>query len=58
MPRLGLLLVIGAVANVITALAALFVAVQVWRVDISKCVGQPRLNQRVGARPHGAGASP
>jgi hypothetical protein len=35
MPRLGLLLVIVAVANVITALAALFVAVQVWRVDIT-----------------------
>ena len=30
MPRLGLLLVIGTAANVITALAALFVAVQFW----------------------------
>ena len=35
MPRLGLLLVIGTVANVITALAALFVAVQFWRLDVS-----------------------
>jgi len=35
MPRLGLLLVIGTVANVITAVAALFVAVQFWRLDVS-----------------------
>jgi hypothetical protein len=35
MPRLGLLLVIGTVANVITAVAALFVAFQVWRLDVS-----------------------
>jgi hypothetical protein len=35
MPKLGLLLVIGNVANVITAVAALFVAVQVWRLDVS-----------------------
>jgi hypothetical protein len=35
MPRLGLLLVIGTVANLITALAALFVAVQFWRLDVS-----------------------
>jgi hypothetical protein len=35
MPKLGLLLVIGTVANVITAVAALFVALQVWRLDVS-----------------------
>jgi hypothetical protein len=35
MPKLGLFVVIGTVANVITAVAALLVAVQVWRLDVS-----------------------
>ena len=35
MPRLGWLIVIGTIANVITAVAALFVAVQFWRLDVS-----------------------
>jgi hypothetical protein len=36
MPRLGWLLVIGTVANVITAVAALFVDFQVWKLDVSE----------------------
>jgi hypothetical protein len=35
MPKLGLLLMIAAAANVVTALAAVFIAVQVGRMDIS-----------------------